>query len=111
MGGELASSSSTTVAAIDSEQQEHRRLPNYDYPVYKPPKHEPKCDPSPYCKGYNCCPSYHQEPNCYEVCYETTTRGYGGKGGKGGKGGYYGGGFRGFGYGGKGGKGGYNYGG
>merc|ERR1712238_270648 len=82
------------------QEQEHRMLPNYDYPVYKPPKHEPKCDPSPYCYGgYNCCPK--PQSQCYEVCYEIITSGFsGGKGGKGGKGGYGG-------YGGKGGKGGY----
>merc|ERR1712238_366561 len=70
------------------QEQEHRMLPNYDYPVYKPPKHEPKCDPSPYCYGgYNCCPK--PQPQCYEVCYEIITSGFsGGKGGKGGKGGY-----------------------
>merc|ERR1712238_298089 len=83
------------------QEQEHRMLPNYDYPVYKPPKHEPKCDPSPYCYGgYNCCPK--PQPQCYEVCYEIITSGFsGGKGGKGGGG--YGG------YGGKGGKGGGGY--
>merc|ERR1712238_478716 len=81
------------------QEQEHRMLPNYDYPVYKPPKHEPKCDPSPYCYGgYNCCPK--PQPQCYEVCYEIITSGFsGGKGGKGGNGGY----------GGKGGKGGGGY--
>jgi len=85
------------------------------YPAYKPMKPtypDKKCDSSPYCYGYNCCP----EPICYEVCYET---GGGSKGGKGGKSGYYGGGSY-YGYlesdgyyggkGGKGGKGGYYYG-
>merc|ERR1719491_1796353 len=56
---------------------------------YYAPVYQPKCDPSPYCYGHNCC---HPQPECYEVCY--------GFGGKGGKGGSYNGGF----YGGKGGK-------
>jgi hypothetical protein len=57
---------------------------NIVYPVY-PPAHPPRCDSSPYCYGYNCCPA--PEPHCYEVCHEI---GGGSKGGKGGKSGYYG---------------------
>eukprot|EP00751_Fragilariopsis_kerguelensis_P044082 CAMPEP_0170993472 /NCGR_PEP_ID=MMETSP0736-20130129/10347_1 /TAXON_ID=186038 /ORGANISM="Fragilariopsis kerguelensis, Strain L26-C5" /LENGTH=115 /DNA_ID=CAMNT_0011419103 /DNA_START=72 /DNA_END=416 /DNA_ORIENTATION=+ len=95
--GEVALTSTTTAVESSSasssavEQQEPRMLTNYDYPVYKPPQHPPKCDSSPYCYGgYNCCPIYKPEPNCYEVCYSSTSSGggsYGGKGGKGGKGG------------------------
>merc|ERR1711935_1262362 len=56
-----------------------------------PPK--PKCDPSPYCKGYNCC----YPPPCEIVCEFIEFRG-GKKGGFGGKKGGFGKGGGGFDY-------------
>merc|ERR1712028_260209 len=56
--------------------------------VICPPKPKPpKCDPSPYCKGYNCC-----YPQCEIVCEFIEFRG-GKKGGFGGYNGGYNGGF------------------
>jgi len=48
----------------------------------------PPCDPSPYCKGYNCCPKPQQPPPQLR-CYEDSHFVSGGRGSKGGKGGYY----------------------